>query len=356
MKALAPALLANRSLRYVNLENNQFAGHTSASGYHHTPDAVGALAKIIAANKSLKKLNILRNNLEADDALQIVYAMPQKKLNPLGTVCGFQNRQAVADLHGKGLGETGGDAVLIAWEIRAGFVSDSMTSIDLSGNSFGYNDDQQKGMAYLMKAIKFGTRPGLVSVNLSNNNLGSKGLEALAPAIKFSTRLKSIHLGSNDLGRKFVAGSMFISDLTGLIALRDAVSSSVSLEFLDLSGNVLGPKGTKLIAPCFQTSTTLKRVNMLGNNVGVEGYNKLISVANEVGLGSLCGLQEGLTEADLSNQPLWPSDAKLLAWDLQAGFAATSLEYLVVEDSNLNDESYDILTEAAEARGIELAI
>ena len=149
---------------------------------------------------------------------------------------------------------------------------------------------------------------------------------------------------------------MFISDLTGLIALRDAGSSSVSLEFLDLSGNVLGPKGTKLIAPCFQTSTTLKRVNMLGNNVGVEGYNKLISVANEVGLGSLCGLQEGQTEADLSNQPLWPSDAKLLAWDLQAGFAATSLEYLVVEDSNLNDESYDILTEAAEARGIELAI
>ena len=46
-----------------------------------------------------------------------------------GTLCGdmFEESQAEADLSGKKLGPQG--AILVAWDIRAGFVSSSMTSL-----------------------------------------------------------------------------------------------------------------------------------------------------------------------------------------------------------------------------------
>ena len=44
-----------------------------------------------------------------------------------GTLCGFEEGQAEADLSGKKLGPQG--AILVAWDIRAGFVSTSMNSL-----------------------------------------------------------------------------------------------------------------------------------------------------------------------------------------------------------------------------------
>ena len=45
-------------------------------------------------------------------------------------------------------------------------------------------------------------------------------------------------------------------------------------------------------------------------------------------LQTFCGLEEGQTEADLSDKRLGPGDAVLLAWELTTGYVSASLKSL----------------------------
>ena len=73
----------------------------------------------------MTKLNIWDNKIGVEGATAIVNAAP----NQMRTLCGdmFKEGQTEADLSGKKLGPEG--AILVAWDLRAGFVSTSMTSL-----------------------------------------------------------------------------------------------------------------------------------------------------------------------------------------------------------------------------------
>ena len=76
----------------------------------------------------------------------------------------------------------------------------------------------------------------------------------------------------------------------------------------------------------------MKKLNVLKNSIGDEGYDMLTQVAEAKGIGSLCGLDEGQTESDLSSETtgfyLQPIDTKLIAWELTTGYVSTSLKSL----------------------------
>ena len=73
----------------------------------------------------MTKLNIWDNEIGVEDATAIVNAVPAQ----MRTVCGdmFEEGQTEADLSGKKLGAEG--AILVAWDLRAGFVSSSLKSL-----------------------------------------------------------------------------------------------------------------------------------------------------------------------------------------------------------------------------------
>ena len=58
-------------------------------------------------------------------------------------------------------------------------------------------------------------------------------------------------------------------------------------------------------------------MNLLKNKIGDEQIQSLIKIKKEKGMASLCGLHQGQTEADFSNQGLGAEDAKLIASDIQ---------------------------------------
>mgnify|MGYP002050698248 CR=1 FL=1 len=103
----------------------------------------------------------------------------------------------------------------------------------------------------------------------------------------------------------------------------------------DLSGKKLGAEGAILVAWDLRAgfvSSSMNKLNILGNNIGDEGYDMLTQVAEAKGIGSLCGLDEGQTESDLSSETtgfyLQPTDAKLIAWELTTSYVSSSIKKL----------------------------
>ena len=92
--------------------------------------------------------------------------------------------------------------------------------------------------------------------------------------------------------------------------------------------NELGPKGAKILAEMLRVNRSMKKLNVLSNSIGDEGYEILTKVAEEKGILTLVGFDEGQTEADLSNKRLGPIDAKLIARELTTGFVSSSMTSL----------------------------
>ena len=93
----------------------------------------------------------------------------------------------------------------------------------------------------------------------------------------------------------------------------------------------LGPKGAKILADMLSVSTSMNKLNVLSNSIGDEGYEILTKVAEEKGILTLVGFDEGQTEADLKGEPgkrLGPIDAKLIARELTTGYVSTSMTSL----------------------------
>ena len=82
-------------------------------------------AAAISLNPSITKLNIWASSIGVEGATAIAAAAPAQ----MHTVCGdmFEEGQTEADLSDKKLGPEG--AILVAWDLRAGFIHDSLTSL-----------------------------------------------------------------------------------------------------------------------------------------------------------------------------------------------------------------------------------
>ena len=121
--------------------------------------------------------------------------------------------------------------------------------------------------------------------------------------------------------------------------------ASSSLESIVLSDNNLGKDGAVALAKALNVNASMKKMNVLSNSIGEEGYEMLTQVAEAKGIGSLCGLDEGQTESDLSSKTtgfyLQPIDAKLIAWELTTGYVSTSMTFLDLSSNELTGKKWD---------------
>ena len=84
---------------------------------------------MLRVSTSMTKMNVLSNSI-GDEGYEMLVSVAEAK--GILTLVGFEEGQTEANLSGKDLGPI--DAKLIARELTTGFVSASLTSIDLSSN------------------------------------------------------------------------------------------------------------------------------------------------------------------------------------------------------------------------------
>jgi hypothetical protein len=94
-------------------------------------------------------------------------------------------------------------------------------------------------------------------------------------------------------------------------------------------------------------------VNLLKNNIGDEQMQSLIKIKKEKGMASLCGLHQGQTEADFSNQGLGAEDAKLIASDIQDMGSLASLD---ISNNSIGSAQEAIIKQICAGRSIKCAL
>ena len=96
---------------------------------------------------------------------------------------------------------------------------------------------------------------------------------------------------------------------------------------VDLSGQNLRVEDVIIIAACINVNSSMKKLIIFKNSLGDEGVG-IITLAVQGKEISLCGAEPGQTELDLSKQGLGPDDAKIIAWELSAGYVSSSMNSL----------------------------
>ena len=111
------------------------------------------------------------------------------------------------------------------------------------------------------------TSSKLQQLELNMNNIGDKGVTALAGALKTNSTLKGLWLAKNNIG------------VEGATAMAEALTYNSKLQglwFLSLSNNNIRDKGAKVLAKALQHSSTLQELNLDNNNIGKEGAKSLV--------------------------------------------------------------------------------
>ncbi len=143
----------------------------------------------------------------------------------------------------------------------------------------------------------------LTSLNVSSNNLRAEGGKALADALKDNKIVKELKIASNNL----VYDSNNNPDMSGVIAISDTIPTMGAMATVNVMGNLMGKEQLAKLQEMLKVHPTLV---------------------------SLCGIAEDATKADLSGLYMDADDAVILAAELPAKGALTSLD---ISANNIGD-------------------
>ena len=93
--------------------------------------------------------------------------------------------------------------------------------------------------------------------------------------------------------------------------------------------------GVKAIADALNVNSSMKKLIIFKSNLGDEGVDIITSAVQGKEI-SLCGAEPGQTELDLSTQGVGADDAKIIAWELSAGFFSTSMSSMTSLNLSFN--------------------
>jgi len=125
--------------------------------------------------------------------------------------------------------------------------------------------------------------PGLLNLNLSENEIDDEGAKAIGRALSSCLLLEYVDLSSNGIGDE------------GVRAIARALSHCPGLKVLQLGGNEIGDGGAVAIAQGLSNCPLLKELHLSHNHIGDEGAR---AIAQDVIKGSLT-----LEVIDIGNNP-----------------------------------------------------
>ena len=195
-----------------------------------------------------------------------------------------------ADFSNKHLGVSG--AIILAAILGCKTFRDSrsLSRLDLSGNSIGGTNDEP-GVKAIAEALKVNRT--ITEINLASNRFDAKCAKILAPAIKASGSLSSLHLGMNGIPEEQMKAIIAMDKLDVLCSVPELKAGSITE--LDLAGKALGTEGALVLA------TYLKEDSGSLSKLKMDKYELPVQEIKTA------------TELDLSNKDLNYLDAIVIA-------------------------------------------
>ena len=149
---------------------------------------------------------------------------------------------------------------------------ETLITLDISNNNIG-----NIGASALASALK--VNKILVTLNISNNNIGNIGATALAGALKVNKKLITLDISNNNIG-----------DI-GASDLGDAVKFNISILIFNISNNNIGDIGATNLVDALKFNTEILKIDISNNLISMEFIKQL----------ALSKLQNNLDEQRILN-------------------------------------------------------
>ena len=276
--------------------------------------------------------NLLGNDIGTEQAHHLVAIL---KAHPtLKSLCGNRGDETQLDMGGTRMGADG--AIMLAPEIVA---NGALTSLNVSANDLGtlasrggwmkkpslqycspsgkYQMDKPAGEDFKMAgaiaiADAIRNNGALAKLDASSNGLCALGGTLLAEALTDNHVLQELNLANNSLGMEGT-GTFSKADMSGIIAIRDAVPTMGALEKLRMAKNrIATQEAGDALGQVLAKHSVLKELDVSGDGwfTGIDGPGFAKGLANGIKNNA------ALTSLDISNNNIgWggPEGAQALA-------------------------------------------
>jgi hypothetical protein len=169
----------------------------------------------------------------------------------------------------------------------------------------------------------------MTKINISSNDLRAEGGKALAAGLKGNQVITELNISSNTrLGVNsdyddFDGDHGPEEDVSGVIAIADAIPDMEALSKFDISSNALRAYGAKALATALEGNQVITELNIASNEMSrndrvsdISGINALSDAISGMGV---------LLSLDISSNGLYVEGTKLLAKALESNQTMTSL-------------------------------
>lgn len=229
-------------------------------------------------------------------------------------------------LSGKSFGD--GSAAVVGEKLAS--AAASLRTLDLSDIIASRPEDEAKrALATIADALSDCT--GLLSLDLSDNALGAKGVRAVSSLVSAQTALESVKFCNNGLS----------GDACALIA--ESLSAAVeTLRTIHFHNNLSENAGAVALAPFVERCAALEDFRFSSLRVGRAGCVRICEALAPAA-------ERGLRVLNVSDNSFGPEGAAALATTLAD---ATALEELAIRDCLLGDKGCLLAIEAVAASGL----
>ena len=171
-------------------------------------------------------------------------------------------------------------------------VNTTLTTLDISDNNIGV-----EGAKAIAEALKVNTT--LTTLNIYINQIGVTGAEAIAEVLEVNKTITELYIDDNNIGDE------------GAKAITGALKKNTTLTTLDISSNDIGDEGADAIALILKENTTLTTLNISNNKIGDEGADALVTaLSGEAG-------NKSITTLNISHNNIGDDGAKAIAGALK---------------------------------------
>ena len=154
----------------------------------------------------------------------------------------------------------------IATAIR---INTTLEKLDLS-----HNEISNDGVSFISDGLK--NNNSLKEVNISRNKITSEGAQYIADAIRINTTLVKLDLSCNTLSDDgAIAISESLQSNKGITKITEAIQTSLTLQNINISKNNISIEGLLHFMEAVKNNCTLQVVNITHNNVIRSGFTSI---------------------------------------------------------------------------------
>ena len=272
-KIIAEALKGNSIMTDLNIASNDLSIKADRSDYDMS--GVNAICEAISTMGALTSLNV------SDNRIGYRYDMSGSK----ALAAAIPKALTHFDISNNCLWEEG--TKTIAEALKGNSI---ITELNLAGSNM---------MEVVDIAETIPTMEALVKLDVSDNLLFAEACKAMAEALKNNQVMTDLNIASNFLGED----KNDLPDMTGVIAISDAILTMGALVRFDISKNKVRAGGVKALASALKDNNILQELTIADNQLGLKDDAKLwpdTDMSGVIALANAIRTMGALTSLDMS--------------------------------------------------------